>query len=596
MKHTYHQHKTPLGKLLLFTFLFLIFNTHSTKGYSQYVWKWGRSVNCLDSGSHYFSDDWAVATDKFGHVYAAGITFQPSLSIDTFVYRDSMANAISFLVKYDTSGNVIWVKYYSTSVDGIEDLATDSLGNIYLAGSFLTPRVIFGSDTLYNPPGMYHSDHVISNFVVKLDSFGNSIWARQLDSTDNMVSLALDKFGNIYFTGQYHGSYNHFGAFPLINHDTSGFSTDIYVAKLNNSGSILWVKTMGGNTTIFGNGFDYANGIAVDAESNVFITGNYNSPVFNIGTTTFYDTSVQNRIFIAKYDSSGHFLWAKSPYQATTGITLMWDNYSNGICVDANGNAYITGFFSSNFILFGSDTLFNHNEGLSDVFFTKYNPLGNVVWAKLFGGKYDENGYEIFIDSFSQNIWLTGAMVSDTVYFGSDTLFGTSAGDDWYLVKCDTNGNVRYLKYNPIGGEDKTGVAGDNSGNIYICGDYELTPFIINHDTLCPIYDYTTEIYYFAKFGPPDPPSEALLIDKANSTIQVSIYPNPSRNEFNITTVDNQFANTSAYLYNAKWELLQSQQLSDNKLVFSVVGYPSVVYFCKIINGKEAIVKKVIVE
>ncbi|MEK7263262.1 MAG: SBBP repeat-containing protein [Bacteroidota bacterium] len=130
-----------------------------------------------------------------------------------------------------------------------------------------------------------------------------------------------------------------------------------------------------------GGGYDYGKGIATDENGNCYVTGYFNSSTITFGSVmlTNTDNSGSSDMYLVKYDSSGNVLWAN----CAGGYSA---DYGNSIATDGNGNCYVTGYFWSPTITFGSVTLINANS-FSDMFVVKYDSNGNVVWAKRAGGK-----------------------------------------------------------------------------------------------------------------------------------------------------------------------------------------------------------------
>lgn len=133
---------------------------------------------------------------------------------------------------------------------------------------------------------------------------------------------------------------------------------------------MLWAKSAGG-TSIEG-----AQGISTDETGNVLITGYFASTSITFGTTTLTN-AMGIDIFVVKYDALGNVLWAKS----AGGIS---SDFGVSIANDVSGNIFVTGFFNSPSINFGTTTLINKGE--SDVFVVKYDEKGNVMWVKSSGG------------------------------------------------------------------------------------------------------------------------------------------------------------------------------------------------------------------
>jgi hypothetical protein len=149
-----------------------------------------------------------------------------------------------------------------------------------------------------------------------------------------------------------------FGTFNLMNSAGWYPTTDIFLAKYDGSGNVVWATGAGGIEN------DMANSVATDAEGNVFSTGYFYSDTITFGSTTLVNTNSHSDIFLVKYDPAGSVLWA-----LRTGGTD--DDNGMSVAPDATGNIFMTGMFTSPVITFGSDTL--HNSGGGDYFLAVLN-------------------------------------------------------------------------------------------------------------------------------------------------------------------------------------------------------------------------------
>ena len=149
------------------------------------------------------------------------------------------------------------------------------------------------------------------------------------------------------------------------------------------------------------------------------------------------------------------------------------------MAVDSSGNVYTTGYFYDTVDFDpGAGTANLTSNGLYDVFVSKLDSSGNLVWAKQFGGTDAAKGLSIAVDS-SGNVYTTGDF-QGTVDFdpGAGTANLTSnGGRDVFVSKLDSSGN--YLWAKSWGGGVDTGlndddrgrsVAVDSSGNVYTTG------------------------------------------------------------------------------------------------------------------------------
>lgn len=164
--------------------------------------------------------------------------------------------------------------------------------------------------------------------------------------------------------------------------------------------------------------------------------------------------------------------WAKS-----LGGTSSSD-FGYSIALDASGNIYTTGSFGgiADFDP-GAGTLNLTSAGESDVFVRKFDPSGNLLWAKSFGGTYFDYGIDMSVDA-SGNIYITGTF-TETVDFdpGAGTTNISSMGlTDAFVEKLDASGNFIWVK--TFGGTNYDGVVSiclDPSDNIYTTGYFSQT-------------------------------------------------------------------------------------------------------------------------
>ena len=198
--------------------------------------------------------------------------------------------------------------------------------------------------------------------------------------------IRVDGSGNTYITG-YTGSSD----FPATSgtYDTShNGNSDVFITKLNSSGSALLYSTFLGGTSN-----DYGYGIAVDGSGNAYVTGYTSSSNFPT-TSGAYDTINNGDLFITKLSSSGSTLF----YSTFLGGSAVDEGY--GIVIDGSGNAYVTGYtYSSDFPTTSGAYDTGFNGGTYDAFLTKLNSSGSaLLYSTFLGGTSLDYGYGIAID------------------------------------------------------------------------------------------------------------------------------------------------------------------------------------------------------
>jgi hypothetical protein len=198
---------------------------------------WARSAGeALDMLGYVVSD---ICTDANGNVYVVG-NYTTSITFDSI----TLANERAYIVKYDSSGNVLWAKGALTLANST---AADALGNVYVVGSFYSLTLTLGAFTLTNTDT---SGFFADIYIVKYDASGNVLWAKSIGSTgqDEIASIATDPMGNIFVSGSFGYTPSiTIGSYTLTNAtNNNGWGYDIFVAKYDANGNVIWAQGAGG--------------------------------------------------------------------------------------------------------------------------------------------------------------------------------------------------------------------------------------------------------------------------------------------------------------------------------------------------------------
>ncbi len=354
-------------------------------------WLWAAQAGGtdLDRGS-------GIALDGAGNIYLIG-EFRGSASFGSLTITSS-GNLDTFIAKLDANCNWLWARRAGGASDDLGyRVAVDGLGSTYVTGSFQL-SASFGSFTLTAAGNR-------DIYAAKLDADGNWLWAVRAGGSgyDEGTGICLDSAGSAFITGFCTGSAS-FGPWIIA----ASAATDVFAAKLDSGGNWLWVVNVGGP----GTNADYCFSIASDGLDNALIAGFFKATAqfgaYSLTSSGNYD------IFAAKLNSAGNWLWA-------AGAGGLDNDRAWGIAADSAGNAYLTGYFSTN-ADFGPYTL--TSGGSIDVFAAKLDSAGNWLWAVGAGSSSSDVGYGIAADGIG-NTYLTGEMSGNAV-FGPFTL--TSAG------------------------------------------------------------------------------------------------------------------------------------------------------------------------
>ncbi len=318
-------------------------------------------------------------------------------------------------------------------------LATDSYGNVYVAGRVMTDTVTFGDTTVYVPSS--------ASFVAKYSPSGSVVWGQVLSSTGtcNSSDVRVDALGNCYVAGRFSG------IITIGNTVLSAASAhSAYIIKFSPTGSVLQSSVLGGSGSVF------SNSGYLDPSGNFWLTGSYQGAA-SLGNYQL-PTQAQSQLFVAKFDANATVQWVTS--SAGNGTV-----FGNGLGTDGAGNSYVVGSFTDS-VSFGNLTI--ESSG-TDFFVLKLDPTGNPVWARKSGSSY---GFatSIAVDDFG-NSFVAGSFV-DTMRFGTLLLTNDGSQSEIYLLKLDAQGNGLWGKAFGAMPGGYTWLALDQMNNCFICGGY----------------------------------------------------------------------------------------------------------------------------
>jgi uncharacterized protein (TIGR03437 family) len=255
------------------------------------------------------------------------------------------------------------------------------------------------------------------------------------------------------------------GHYELFGRDEVGFTLDSYdhARTLVIDPTIVYSTIFGGDL-VFGS--QSPSGIQLDASGNILIAGSTTAldfPTVNAAQSA-YSTNEASDAFITKINPAGTALI----YSTYLGGTS--ESVANGLAVDANGAAWITGFTQAiDFPVLNAaqSTLGSSGE---NAFVAKLNASGVLQFSTYLGGSAGDLGEGITTDS-AGNAYVTG--------YGSGT-FPTTAGvlqtsnqgvNDAFVVKYSSTGSVIYSTLlGGTGNDFGYGITVDSSGNAYIAG------------------------------------------------------------------------------------------------------------------------------
>lgn len=375
----------------------------------------------------------AIAIDNDENVYITGRTsgtLDPSHPNQNGIYD-------AFVSKYTKSGNLLWTRQLGSGTGGNDEatgIAVDNNGNVYITGS--TDGTAFPSSG--TSPQNADKDAFLAKYdtngnLIKVIEYGNYAYDaagnRTAIGADSANGIAVDKAtGDVYITGRTLGN--------AVN--TTEGKADAFVAGFDTNLNFKWSKT----AEISSSEFDEGQGVAVDSNHNVYVTGHSKGDVADTGTKLGIDEDV----WVAKYTSNGTHINTKQIDEPST--TTQADDEARSITVDKDGNVYVGGKTNGQF--------YGGLAGGSDAFLAKLDStLNNVLWTRQYGsGSLD---------------YATG-VTTDTdgmVYLSGRTQNGSMDG---WLAMWDQNGNAQWSRSLGVATDDATNGVAVGQDDIYVAG------------------------------------------------------------------------------------------------------------------------------
>ncbi len=312
---------------------------------------------------------------------------------------------------------------------------------------------------------------VVESLGITVHDLGPSGWVRTWGAAgeDGGYGVALDRpTGSIYVCGRFGGTADFDPATSTDIHASNG-DYDAFLSKFDSSGDFVWARTWGGT------GAENAFRATVDDLGAIYVIGPFAGTVdFDPGTAVVEKSSSgHSDVYLSKIDPSGNLVWVRT-WGGSEG-----NEEGFGLCVDRDGNICATGFYRGTVDFDPGPGVDEHSGyGQLDSFLVKFDPSGNFIWARTWGGPENDKCYSVASDS-GNSLYVIGWFYN-TVDFdpGPGEYEVTSHGwDDIYLTKFSETGDFVWAR--TWGGELSDGgghmVVVDAFDNIYATGHWRAT-------------------------------------------------------------------------------------------------------------------------
>lgn len=271
-------------------------------------------------------------------------------------------------------------------------------------------------------------------FVAKYDTVGNLIWAKQMGGAGQDEAVAIAT--DSLDNIYLTGSCGDTASFGLLN-----FTGTNFIAKINNAGDVLWVTEPATNVTI--------KDIATDPNGNTVICGTFAGSCTIGGNAVTANES--NDGFVARYNTSGNFSWFKQLYATKPSFNSQYSSVSeicSSVAIAPNGTIGLCGYTS------GGEKLYIKNATVTDTVFTT-----SIVWDAQ--QTYGPIGLAMQWDATGNLLWIKDNLnnINSGRYWTMPQNAATNANADLYIAyetmsKASGAGNFtpRLGKYNNTGG------------------------------------------------------------------------------------------------------------------------------------------------
>lgn len=334
------------------------------------------------------------------------------------------------------------------------DVVMDAAGNSYITG-YISGDAEFQTFDIDVTLG--YSDAILA----KVDPQGKYLWVKKFTGplSDKGIKIALTSNNDIVVVGTYYKSII-FGSTTLT---AVANSKDIFIARFNNNGDVVWARSDGGSDG------DNPYGLAIDNNDNIVVTGQFEGTA-TIGGQSF--TSMPDIItgvpsfdmFLAKYDGNGNPLWAQAAHAE-------YEDRGLSVACDASNNIYMTGQFSDTIDFFGNTI---NNEIYNAGFTAKFDPAGTKLWFDKMAGA-QVLVYDVTVNNQGEVI-VTGDFKGQLVTWHDETfkILTNPYDNKIFVIKLAANGDYIWGRANGSNSEvSSRTVCVDTDDNIYIGGHFK---------------------------------------------------------------------------------------------------------------------------
>ena len=526
-----------MKKITLLFFLFCVL--YQLK--AQIVWQ-----NTIGGSGFDFLEDIISTSD--GGFLLIGVS-ESGISGDKT--QSNLGQGDFWVVKTNSTGVVQWEKTFGGTGDDYAVTAIETTD-----GGFV---IIGDSDSNSSGDKSQNSKGGLDFWIIKINSTGTKLWDKTIGGSLDDLPIALQETatGDIIIGGESESSISGDKT------ENSKGGSDLWIVKINSTGTIIWNKTFGGNAD------DFLTTLKLTADGGFIIGASSSS---GISGDKSENTLGLEDYWVLKINNTNTIDWQKTIGGAATSRSTLSD-----LILTSDGSYVIAGDSDSG--IGGSKTIITN--GGNDLWLLKLNSSGVIQWQNSIGGADDEY-FPTLVQKPDGSYAVAGESLSNIS--GDKTENSHNDSNDIWLVALDANGNVtndKILGTNGIEGTERILLTSD--GNFVISSYVDE---LSGDNTEAPNGDTDFWILKIDKNT-----LSTLTINVVNNLIV--LYPNPAKDKINIS-LSNTLNSVTAKVYDVTGKLILSKNLNSAESQIDISQLQTGIYFIKIETENASTTKRFI--
>ena len=575
--------KSNFFSIFILFFLFTVIKANAQAPF----WNWAVTAGGTNSDRAN-----AITYSNDGNLLVAGFFH------DTVNFESATVGALEygmFIAKYNTNGNLIWVKKIAEGNLGIEPqkIFEDSMGNILISGYF--GEINTGGDLSFTNGNSFTSLGGLDIFVSKFTAFGNFIWASHIGSLeDDKIASSINESG-VFLQG------SRLSDLVLENSsyaDTlfTNFTWHLWTTKFNMSGQTEYLSDVAVNTSQM-----IPTGIVADDSNNFYLSGNYyGHPAigFYPDTTWLSNAGGYTNIYLLKF------------HYDSTGLVNKWQQYiggsgndfSHAMDITDNQEILLTGTYS-NSSFFGNDSgsiILNSAITGAENFICNFQSNGNLQFAINSGYSISGAISSSAIIHDDSLIYLCGKYTGAPFFGEGNDTFSLVPIKNFFVAAYTISGTIHWARGSLSSFIDGlNSITLDDSGHVFAVGFYTLYCVIDTGQTdSLYIPSAGVDDIFIGRLGYKILTEDTIIIDTTfismiNNVNSLFVYPNPATDFINIE-LKSSLTNSTLEIYSLYGRLILSEKLLPNtkKILLNTTSLYNGTYLIQLKTKSETLTEK----